>query len=284
MISARTTLSVGLSSPLRVLHLSDTHFCYADDLDEVRVQGLAARRLGEFEGENTGCIERYWAEAMAYARENCLPVLHTGDLIDFLSHGNVIRAQKALEDTDCFFAVGNHEFCRYVGDAKEDLPYKMESLPMVQPAFPDPLLFSSRIIGGVNFVAVDNGYYLFTDWQLKRLEYEVQKGLPVILMMHNPIHTDALYDVMMNKRCSPCAYLTGTPGEMMACYPEDRYRQQLPDESTLRFIDYIAHEPAIRAILAGHLHFDWEGETAWGIPQIVTGGGYCNCAREILIV
>jgi len=62
--------------------------------------------------------------------------------------------------------------------------------------------------------------------------------------------TDALYDVMMNKRCSPCAYLTGTPGEMMACYPEDRYRQQLPDESTLRFIDYIAHEPVIRAILA----------------------------------
>jgi len=284
MIPVKTVISIGLKEPVRLLHLSDTHFCYADDRDETRVQELAARRREAFEGDDTGRIERHWAEAIAYAGENGMPILHTGDLMDFLSHGNVVRARAALDGVDCFFAAGNHEFCRYVGEAKEDLPYKMESLPMAQSAFSDPLLFASRVIGGVNFVAVDNGYYLFTDWQRERLEYEVGKGLPVVLMMHNPIHTDELYDVMMNERKQPCAYLTGTPNRMMACYPDHRYRQQLPDEATRRFIEYIAGEKSIRAVLAGHLHFNWEGKTAWGVPQIVTGGGFAGDAREITFI
>ena len=53
------------------------------------------------------------------------------------------------------------------------------------------------------------------------------------------------------------------------------------DDDTLRFIDYVNHEPAIRAILAGHLHFDFEDALPSDIPQIVTGGGFRDCAREI---
>lgn len=281
----KTVISVGLPSPIRLLHLSDTHFCKADELDSERLHRHAASRLnGAFLHNGEDRIQEHWDEAVAYAKENDMPILHTGDLIDFLSHGCGAHAQKMLKEVDCFFAMGNHELCHYVGEAREDLSYKMEQLPKCQPFFKDPLLFSSRVIGGVNFVAVDDGYYLFTDWQRQRLEYEVSKGYPIILMMHNPIHTDELYDVMMNERKQPCAYLTGTPEEMMRCYPEGRYRQQLADEPTLRFIDYIAHEPAIRAILAGHLHFNWEGKLPWGIMQYVTGGGFLGDAREIEIV
>lgn len=281
----KTTIRIGLPAPVRVLHLSDTHFCKADDHDPEHMHAHAASRLkGAFLHNGEDRIQEYWDEAVAYAQANSMPILHTGDLIDFLTHGCGAHAQKMLENIDCFFAMGNHELCHQVGKAREDHSYKMEQLPVCQPFFKDPLLFASRVIGGVNFVAVDNGYYLFTDWQTERLKYEVSKGFPVILMMHNPIHTDALYDVMMNEKKQPCAYLVGTPTELMQCYPEHRYNQQLADAPTNRFIEYISHEPAIRAILAGHLHFNWEGELPWGIMQYVTGGGFLGDAREIEIL
>ena len=60
--------------------------------------------------------------------------------------------------------------------------------------------------------------------------------------------------------------------------------QQRPDEPTLRMIDYIEHEPRIKAVLAGHLHFNYEGRLAGGQMQYITGGGYEGVAREVTIV
>lgn len=277
----KTVIRIGLETPFRALHLSDTHFCLTNESDPPRVRELGERRTVDFEGQDTGCIRRYWEEAVSYARAEGLPILHTGDLLDFLSFGNAEAAKQIMQENDIFFATGNHEFCHYVGEAREDLSYKMEQLPKIQPSFPDPMLFASRVIGGVNFVAVDDGYYLFTDWQRERLMHEAAKGLPIVLMLHNPLHTDKLYSVMMNEKRQPCAYLTGTPEDMRACYPEYRRIQQCPDEPTLRFIDYATHEPAVRAILAGHLHFSWDGLLPSGTPMYVTGGGYEGYAREI---
>jgi hypothetical protein len=127
----------------------------------------------------------------------------------------------------------------------------------------------SRVVNGVNFVALDNGYSLFEPEQFEFLKGEAAKGLPMVLMMHTPLYEPALYEVMMG-RC-PCAYLAGVPEEMMRCYPEDRYMQQLADGVTLEMMEYIAREPLVKAILTGHLHFDYESMYAERVPQIVTG-------------
>jgi len=57
---------------------------------------------------------------------------------------------------------GNHEFSQYVGEAEEDEAYKAQSFAAVQGVYPNDLVFASRIVHGVNFVAVDNTYYRFT--------------------------------------------------------------------------------------------------------------------------
>ncbi len=282
----KSVISIGLEQPVKVLHLSDTHFCAADEFDSESVQKMAARRLkGAFlDTDGADRIRQYWDQSVAYAKENNLPIIHTGDLIDFLSHGNAVLAKELLDDIDYFFAAGNHEFCHYVGRAREDLAYKMEQLFYIQPSINHNLLFASHVIGGINFVSVDDGYYLFADWQRESLEREVEKGLPIVLIMHNPIHTDALYDVMLNEKKQPCAYLTGTPEHMMRSYDPHRYKQQLADEPTRRFIDYVSKTPLIRAVLAGHLHFNYHDMLPWGIPQYVTGGGFLGDAREITFV
>ncbi|MBQ8953142.1 MAG: metallophosphoesterase, partial [Clostridia bacterium] len=256
MILEKIRVDAGANRPFKALHLSDNHIALADMRDGQRKVDLAAKRHAAFD-KGKGTVEALLEEQLAYARENGLMVLHTGDLIDFVSYQNLEYAQKALQGIDYFMAVGNHEFSLYVGEAFEDTAYKMRSYDLVQSYFRNNLLFDSRVVNGVNFVAVDDGYYRFDQRQLAQMKAEAAKGLPIVLMLHNPLHTDALYEAMMREQ--PCAYLTGTPEAMMTAYDEYRLRQQRPDADTLAFIDYVYSQPLIRAVLAGHLHRPWAG-------------------------
>ena len=268
----KTQLHIGASTPFRAVHISDTHFTYADMRDGEAKVDLARGRVTCFPFDPEAILEK----ASETAKELRAPILHTGDLIDFVSVANLERAARFIAENDCFFAAGNHEFSLYVGEAWEDAAYRNQSLATVQEAFTNNIRMAARVIGGVNFVALDDGYYLFDEEQLAFLQSEVAKGLPVVLLMHNPLYEPTLYEKMMKK--APCAYIVDTPEELMQGYEEHRYRQQKADEITHRTVEYIARESAVKAIIAGHLHFDYEGTFAGRIPQIVTG---CETVRVI---
>jgi hypothetical protein len=170
-----------------------------------------------------------------------------------------------------------------VGEAWEDEKYKLDSYSYVQRFFNNNILFDSRVVNGLNFVAIDNTYYHFTEGQHYALKNKVAKGLPIVLLLHNPIHTDGLYNEMMFEVKRSCAFLTGTPKELMQGYDEKRYKQQLPSELDVEFIRYIEATPEIKAIFTGHLHFTFDSFTASGKPQLCTIGGYKAEAREITI-
>ena len=259
-----TTLEIGATAPFRIIHLSDTHLTYADLRDGQRKVKLIDWRLPGFPH-----AEAVLAEAGALSKELNIPIFHTGDLIDFVSLAN-LEAVKAFTDThDVYMATGNHEFSLYVGEAKEDAAYRNQSLPAVQACFKNNIRMDSRVVNGVNFVALDNGYYLFEPEQFEFLKGEVAKGLPIVLMMHTPLYDPKFYERMMSY--CPCAYLMGVPEELMVGYPPDRYIQQKADEVTLEMMEYIAREPLIKYILTGHQHFDFESMYAERIPQIETG-------------
>ena len=269
----KTKLSVGAAAPFQVLHLSDTHLTRADLRDGERKVTLAQNRLPHFSQ-----AEEVLQFACNTSKELQIPIVHTGDLIDFVSKANLEAVKTFTDAYDCFMATGNHEFSLYVGEAKEDAAYRNQSLAAVQAAFKNDIRMSSRIIGGVNFIALDNGYYLFEKEQFEFLKQEADKGLPMILLMHTPLYEQALYAKMMQQ--DPCAYLVGVPTELMQCYPPDRYEQQLADELTLEVMEYIKTQPLIKALITGHLHFNYEGTFADRIPQIVTS---CTDLRLIEI-
>lgn len=275
-----THIEIGLPAPFRALHLSDNHLCLSDERNDERKNLLAERRQREFDSAGKG-VMFHIKEQLSYAKENRLPILYTGDLIDFVSCKNLETAQTLLADTDYFMAVGNHEFSLYVGEAFEDEAYKMQSYNLVQKHFRNDLTFAAREMGGVNFVAVDNSYYRFTYFQLENLKKEAVKGLPIVLMLHCPLHTDELYHLIMDDLHFPCAYLTGTPEALLTPYDDYRYRQQKPDEATDAFIDYVYSCPQIKAVLAGHLHENAQSRLPSGVMQYITGSGYKGYAREI---
>lgn len=261
-----TQINIGASIPFRLLHIGDTHLTLADRRENERKLKLAAERSRHFNN-----AELYLSEAERYARENNLVIVHTGDLIDFVSEANLDRARKFTVENDVFFAAGNHEFSLYVGEAFEDAEYRNQSLAHVQKSFKNDIRFAARRINGINLVAIDNSYYRFEKPQLEALLAEIALGLPIILFFHVPLFEPALYKISMER--NECAYLTSTPEELMNSYSEYRYRQQKADDITLETTELIKTEPLIKAIFTGHLHYDYEGMLTDTLRQYVTGIG-----------
>jgi hypothetical protein len=276
----KNTLEIGLEKPVKILHVTDSHIAFADEYDDERKHELVKR----FESPER--VE-YLKEQIAYSKENCDVLVHTGDLMDFVSHANTIKAREILADEHIFFIAGNHEYSQYVGEAWEDKAYRMNSYMEIERygGFGVPMLWNTRIVGGVNIVGIDNAYQLFEDWQIHHLKKEVEKGLPIILAFHDPLFEQSLYDYHYERVPNDtCTYLTGLDEDHLARYSEFRAYQHRPDEPTLRMIEYIKSEPLIKAILTGHVHFNYLSNITPGLPQFVTGSGYEGRAREITIV
>ena len=269
----QTRIPIGLEKPIRFLHVTDTHIT-RDDPSGRR------RREEVFNVDYENCAEDYFLQAIDYAKKENIPVLHTGDMIDFLSKGNFDFMDQYFMDLDYMYAAGNHDFCHWVGRAREDYSYKWENIKAIAPHVKSNLYFDSHVIDGVNFVTLDDSYYLISDAQTEMLRAEAAKGYPIVLAMHVPLYTEAFARATMDN--NPCAYLTGAPEELLVGYPEDRRKQQTPDEATLRAIDYIKNEPLIKVLITGHVHRNLEDLFA-GKPQIATKGSYEGDVREIVL-
>lgn len=268
-------LNVGAEKPFTLLHVSDTHLAYADGRDDDRKLELAERRSQRFPK-----AAETLAEAERVAKEKGLTIVHTGDLFDFVSWANIDEGKRFTAENDVFTAAGNHEFSLYVGEAFEDAAYRNQSLEKVQSAFTNDIRFSSRKVNGVNLIAIDNSYYLIEKEQLEAFKKEIELGLPIILFMHTPLYCETLYNLVSREDRSPVAHVMNAPDEFLAKYPPDRYRQQKADELTGEAYDIMVNCPLIKAVVTGHLHFDYECELRPGLPQIITG---CTTLRELNI-
>ncbi len=228
-----TDIQIGVEKPFSIIHVSDTHLTLCDGRNDERKNLLACAREKIFPP-----AEDILCEIEEYSKKNGFTIIHTGDLIDFVSEANLDRAKKFIDDNSVLYVAGNHEYSLYVGEAFEDEAYRNISFDHVQSFFKAPLRFNSAVVGGVNFVGIDNGYYLFDRWQLEELEREVEKGLPIILFMHVPLVDQVI---------------------------------QRADAITLETVEYIKAQPNIKAILSGHAHRDFEPPLTENIPQYVTG-------------
>ena len=205
-------IPVGASKPFGAIHVSDTHIVRVDNRDDERKMKLAAGRRFAPWGEH------YLDEAINLAKGRGDMLLHTGDLIDFVSAANLDFAAVHFAAGDWFVSSGNHEFSRYVGEAKEDDAYKRESYARVQDAYPNDLTFSSRVVNGVNFVAIDDVYYNVTAAQHALFAKEVEKGLPIVLLCHVPFYGPKIYEYVMKATKNKCAYVTGAPLSCTSTY------------------------------------------------------------------
>ena len=266
-----TKIKVGALAPFKIIHLSDTHMTYADMRDGERKVELANKRSQYYRG-----AEEVLALASDTARELGAPIFHTGDLCDFVSLANLERAKKFVDENDVTLSAGNHEFSQYVGEAIEDAAYRNQSLDKVQAVYKNDIRAYARRINGVNFIFLDDGYYKIDEGQLDFLKKELAAGLPTVVLMHTPLYEPDLYAIERQHHDS--GYLLGVPDELVDGYGSERAKLQRADATTWEAIGLIKNTPTVKAIIAGHLHLNYEKMLTDSILQLTTG---CETVRII---
>ena len=232
------SLNIGLNRPLRFLHITDSHLTFADERDDMRKRELAATRTRDFHdvmhepGEALARLE----EAITYAREHCDLLVHTGDVIDFVSHPNFELLQHLLHATDTIFAAGNHEFSIYIGEAKEDDAYKARHFKAVRELKKRcPWI---RIVG--------SGATCLQEFLPNAAEYAVSRnetdfvGIGRMVLSYPDFCADSLSGAVLDRRriCRTFGDCTNAPrnGMISGCYPLDHFYRQLPEAQKLKNI------------------------------------------------
>lgn len=264
LIIKNSVLEIGLDKPIRFLHITDAH------IDVIKAEGKY---------ENTD----YYEAAMKYAEENNLSIICTGDNFKGISEDNMEYAAANLPSGNNIILPGNHDFCKCPDNfGLSDSTYMEEYSKIWAPYYSRNIYFDSVIIGGINFVIIQNVYYSITYKQIELLKKEVSKGYPIILCMHIPLFTTEKADEML-ATWAGCAYMIAPPEKYYKKYCERHREEQIPVQETLDAVEYIENEPAIKAVIAGHIHEDFDGYADCGKRQITTAPLKEGAARVIEI-
>ena len=267
MVFTLETLDLGADEPFYFIHAGDTHVGFIDERDagDERLAQTAKNR------------ERDWPAALRVLDDLCVKageldamIVHTGDLIDFVSERNLDYARAFTANNDVFACAGNHEYHIYIWDDGEDAPRRERVAEKVQSAFTNDVRFSVRVEHGVKFIAVDNSFHRVDAWQLDRFREELADGMPAVLALHVPVYAPDIFEFQMTKLDYPHpAWLMAVPEELMEEY---RYEQQWIDEqkaneATKAFYDLIVSAPNLKAILVGHDHANFVSQVTPTLRQ-----------------
>lgn len=271
----KSTITVGVEQPFTFLQTTDTHFTCTDKNDSEERRAFARARGRDFShAEENAAFIRQYVEKTGY------PIVHTGDIMDFITPENLQVCRDLVRDTHMMLVAGNHEqawcvnnvFCPE--DFAQDLKRRDETFARIREYFDHDIQFTCREIGGVNFVGIDDGNYQISASQFEALKAVAAEGKPILLFMHIPLYSKELQARHHDCHLAP-------PEEVLATYTPWQVYEQKADAQTLEACAYIRSEPLIKYVICGHLHLNHETQTAGEIKQIVTG---LDTLREITVV
>ena len=270
-------IKVGAERPFRVVHASDTHLNFWDVTDFC---GNAARET--FFGERWVRFPQSLTSFLAtidYAESRGLPILHTGDLIDWNTRGNAAVCRRTLKGVDFFYALGNHEYHSSAGKSPEMT--REEKRANVAGFVRNDLTVASRVVGGVNLVAFDNGERNLREETVARVKAEFAKGMPVVLLCHiPPTYTPKFIEngLAMKKQILRGQ---GVPESELSKLRPGGPIEPSYDARTRGFWDWAREQSALKAVLCGHTHVEERDRFSDTADMYVAGGNYEGFAYEI---
>ena len=267
-------IDAGTAKPFSVLHVSDTHLTAVYPHEDKWKQEMSRADTPIFGAKQ----EEALAEAVAYAGRNCDFLLHTGDLIDFVSEANLDIAKRILPG-GCIGALGNHEYSHYgwlVKKAGTAGPGREETRKMLSKVCPFRLPIAAKEVNGVVFVAIDDADGTVSEDQVKAFRRIAARGRPIILCMHVPFYTRGICQA--GKRW----WKQGTDETNPELKLPD-FQRQRSDPATCEFIEYLKGEPRLKGILSGHLHMFAEDRFSPTAMQYVAGGNFSFLGQTVRV-
>ena len=274
-------VEAGAERPFSVLHLSDTHLSSAYDDEPATKQELCLKRTRCFGGHQEEALR----DSLDWASRHAELVVHTGDFIDWQSRANFDLVRKYFGDGEGMVGcLGNHEYSpdMWLGAIPEapTEEYRDLSREILREAFPFDIELQSKVVHGVNFVALDDVYGTVTARQVERFMAERDKGLPIVLCAHVPLYTEAIW--RMARR-----FWDGSRPKFNDAAPPDlvgAFAAQQTDPVTSDFIRYLRREPLLRAILTGHEHISVQDRFSETAMEYAISGNFLFAGEEILFI
>ncbi len=256
-VERETLIIPELTRTYRILQLADSHMSPDSplDSDEIREKAAKHREIWMAHGNGVPQEENFNTFVALAEKEAVDLAVLCGDMTDFPSVGTADEGRKRYEAFGNYLYVpGNHEqgirFPAYYADATRGNP----ALRIVE-------------LDELTFVGVDNGCHTVSDEVMDTLETVLHGDKPVILVHHIPVDCETLHPAAVNYWEDVTYFLFGLSGEGENI---DRYNRLLSEEHT-----------QLRAVLAGHLHFDHIDRFPNGVPQYVAAPCLAGYGRVI---
>ena len=271
-------IDLGLGKAFKAFHFSDTHLNFFDAAD---FAGVGERKKSHFHSRwcrFPQALQSFYA-SLDYARSRNLQLLHTGDLVDFVTDGNDRVLRHNVQGLDMFYAIGNHEY-----QSREPEHYAADTAAMrshLRPFFGNDLDVASRVICGANFVAFDNARHQLREETIARVKAEFAKGLPVVLMCHIPPTYTMKFRENSRKSKKLIAIGMGADPASLDNVPLPGNPADSHDEKTRSFYDWLRNRKDLKAILCGHTHYAEIDDFSETAKMYVAGGNYEGHAYEI---
>ena len=268
------SIAAGAKKPFSVLHVSDTHLTAVYPHEDKWNQEMSRADTPIFGAKQ----EEALSEAVAYAKSHCDFLLHTGDLIDFVSEANLDIVKRLLPG-GCLGTLGNHEYSHYgwlVKKAGTAGPGREETRKMLSKVCPFRLPIAAKEMNGVVFVAMDDADGTVSEDQVKKFQRIASLGKPIILCQHVPFYTRGICQA--GKRW----WKQGTDEANPELKLPD-FQRQRSDPATCEFIEYMKGEPLLKGILSGHLHMFAEDRCSPTAMQYVAGGNFSFLGQTVRV-
>jgi 3',5'-cyclic AMP phosphodiesterase CpdA len=293
------------ATTVRLLHITDTHACIADDLAPHSSRMCNAYKNTKDENGKDTTPEAQFEKTLKWGcheDQKVDMILLGGDIVNFPSPKGVQWAMDLIkqncEGMKMAFTNGNHDWM-LEGKAKEDAngrPYDWQraqnSNGVLKPFFNLAKEDSSTFLHGstvvrdaVRVIWVDNSNYQVGSDQVKFFAQEMSDSkLPVVLMVHIPL------DLGKDEQ-RPADYVCGHPkwGHESDFLAAMEARPSWPSknlDSTKEFIKLVEQHSAPKgqlvAVLAGHTHADLTQEVgeSFARESHSTEPMVCERARE----
>ena len=279
-------LKVGAKKPFELLHISDSHLVLLDSADLARSDkkdlDYFRTRLKVFGHPKN--VEMF-AAALAYAKAKELPILHTGDLLDFVTGCGLAQTRRDMAGRRWLYAIGNHEYSGSgkPGPKREWLKGARERM---EKTFPNAITCASKVVNGVNIVTFDNvgmSHDVF-DAQFAAIKAEFAKGLPTVLAYHIPFYTQELAEHSVNMvQTTPNHWARNIlksvsdlhSGWLAAC----------PGKGDLKInkalVEWLPKQKNLKALLCGHKHFEYRTQFCENVTQYICGATFKGNAYHI---
>jgi len=246
----------GLTRPVRMLHLTDTHLRFYDERDGERFQGCVeyTKRIEEYHRERgtEPDPEKPFRQSMALAATQDLDLLAlTGDIIHFPSPASVefVIEQITQLGVPAIYTSGNHDV--HYTDEPVNAEIRLTRLAALQPLHNGDPDCNARDIGGIRFVSVDNSVPQLSRKQVDFVKAQLQQGQPTVLLFHWPLSLPTLRDAVIEMLGSPP--MMGDPDWSTQSRVAWQVSEDTPE--TLEFVEAVTTAPNVVAVFCGHVHF-----------------------------